>query len=190
MRVFNIKDVLLRLKEILAVAEIKHLYIFVDDFSELPEDAAEPRDKVLELREDLRARKAGRPQNDRYVVSWMQTWDLRRFKSLPSKKYEALLSAVAPHFSPAYRARHSPNSGDGGPHDVSRARSEPELDKSHQLVGRRGKNLAEKGLVSREFNEHDRRVFGITQLARESYFARVAADELDVPADPDDDHPV
>jgi DNA-binding MarR family transcriptional regulator len=65
-----------------------------------------------------------------------------------------------------------------------------ELDKSHQLVGRRGKNLAEKGLVSREFNEHDRRVFGITQLARESYFARVAADELDVPADLDDDNPV
>ena len=39
MRVFNIKDILLRLKGVLNEAEIKHLYVFVDDFSELPEDA-------------------------------------------------------------------------------------------------------------------------------------------------------
>ena len=59
-----------------------------------------------------------------------------------------------------------------------------ELDKSHQLVGRRGKNLAEKGLVRRERNEHGRRVFEITNLAEASYFARTPADELDVPTDP------
>jgi len=39
MRVFNVKEVLLRLKEVLAGAGIKHLYVFVDDFSELPKDA-------------------------------------------------------------------------------------------------------------------------------------------------------
>jgi hypothetical protein len=39
MRVFNIKDVLLRLKVALNSVGIKHLYVFVDDFSELPEDA-------------------------------------------------------------------------------------------------------------------------------------------------------
>ena len=39
MRVFNIKEVLLRLKAVLNRVGIKHLFVFVDDFSELPEDA-------------------------------------------------------------------------------------------------------------------------------------------------------
>jgi DNA-binding MarR family transcriptional regulator len=38
-RIFNIKDFLLHLKELLAKISIKRLYVFVDDFSELPEDA-------------------------------------------------------------------------------------------------------------------------------------------------------
>ena len=36
---FNITTYLLRLKELLDRISIKHLYIFIDDFSELPEDA-------------------------------------------------------------------------------------------------------------------------------------------------------
>ncbi|HYT44815.1 MAG TPA: hypothetical protein VEP90_20980 [Methylomirabilota bacterium] len=36
---FNIKGFLLRLKELLNHISIRHLYIFIDDFSELPEDA-------------------------------------------------------------------------------------------------------------------------------------------------------
>jgi hypothetical protein len=39
MRIFNVKEVLLRLKAILGRVGIKHLFVFVDDFSELPEDA-------------------------------------------------------------------------------------------------------------------------------------------------------
>jgi DNA-binding transcriptional ArsR family regulator len=39
MRVFNIKEMIARLKSVLDTAGVKHLYIFVDDFSELPEDA-------------------------------------------------------------------------------------------------------------------------------------------------------
>ena len=39
MRVFNIKEYLLRLKVLLKSISVRHLYIFVDDFSELPEDA-------------------------------------------------------------------------------------------------------------------------------------------------------
>lgn len=39
MRVFNIKEYILRLKALLETVGIKHLYIFVDDFSELPLDA-------------------------------------------------------------------------------------------------------------------------------------------------------
>jgi DNA-binding MarR family transcriptional regulator len=38
-RIFNIKDFLMNLKELLAKISIKRLFIFVDDFSELPEDA-------------------------------------------------------------------------------------------------------------------------------------------------------
>ena len=39
MRVFNIKEYLLRLKVLLKSISVRHLHIFVDDFSELPEDA-------------------------------------------------------------------------------------------------------------------------------------------------------
>lgn len=39
MRVFNVKEYILRLKVLLAKVGITHLYIFVDDFSELPADA-------------------------------------------------------------------------------------------------------------------------------------------------------
>lgn len=39
MRVFNIKEIILQLKSLLDRIGIKHLYVFIDDFSELPEDA-------------------------------------------------------------------------------------------------------------------------------------------------------
>lgn len=39
LRTFNIKELVARLKEVLERLEIRHLYILVDDFSELPEDA-------------------------------------------------------------------------------------------------------------------------------------------------------
>jgi len=39
MRSFNLKEVILRLKKMLGKLGIRHLYIFVDDFSELPEEA-------------------------------------------------------------------------------------------------------------------------------------------------------
>ena len=45
-----------------------------------------------------------------------------------------------------------------------------ELDCSYQLVGKRGRNLAERGLVSRDKNEANRRVFSITDDARNDYF--------------------
>jgi DNA-binding MarR family transcriptional regulator len=38
-RAFNIKELLERLKKLLAAIEIRHLYILIDDFSELPEEA-------------------------------------------------------------------------------------------------------------------------------------------------------
>jgi Cdc6-like AAA superfamily ATPase/DNA-binding MarR family transcriptional regulator len=39
MRVLDIKELLLKLKKLLETINIKRLYIFIDDFSELPEDA-------------------------------------------------------------------------------------------------------------------------------------------------------
>lgn len=47
-RVFNIKGLILRLREILTVLKLKHLYIFIDDFSELPKsDMAQVIDTIL-----------------------------------------------------------------------------------------------------------------------------------------------
>src|SRR5579859_2324705 len=58
-----------------------------------------------------------------------------------------------------------------------------ELDKSYQLVGRRGKTLSERGLVNRDLNDQGRRTFEITPLAESSYFQEVAGDSLDVGSD-------
>lgn len=47
-RVFNIRDLISRLREILTVLNLKHLYIFIDDFSELPKnDMAQVIDTIL-----------------------------------------------------------------------------------------------------------------------------------------------
>lgn len=45
-----------------------------------------------------------------------------------------------------------------------------ELDCSYQLIGRRGRNLSERGLVIREKNDVNRRVFKITPSAVRDYF--------------------
>lgn len=56
-----------------------------------------------------------------------------------------------------------------------------ELDCSYQLIGRRGRFLHDKGLVSRDMNAGGRRVFGITRLAEESYFSDKNKANLEVP---------
>ncbi|QKI88731.1 hypothetical protein [Thiomicrorhabdus xiamenensis] len=56
-----------------------------------------------------------------------------------------------------------------------------ELDCSYQLVGKRGRFLHDKGLVSRDTNAGGRRVFGITPLAEESYFSDEKKANLEVP---------
>jgi hypothetical protein len=58
-----------------------------------------------------------------------------------------------------------------------------EMDRSYQLVGKRGKILAERGLVDRSFNEQSRRTFQITTMAETTYFSNDAADSLDVGPD-------
>jgi hypothetical protein len=51
-----------------------------------------------------------------------------------------------------------------------------ELDCSYQLVGKRGRNLAERGLVERTENERGRRVFIISKDAEVIYFEHDKAD--------------
>lgn len=58
-----------------------------------------------------------------------------------------------------------------------------ELDCSYQLVGKRGKNLAERGLVERTVNLQGRRTFEISDMAEKTYFSSTPIDELDVPID-------
>jgi DNA-binding MarR family transcriptional regulator len=55
-----------------------------------------------------------------------------------------------------------------------------ELDCSYQLIGKRARNLAERGLVSREKNNNNRRVFAITKDARTDYFDGNTERSLDV----------
>lgn len=54
-----------------------------------------------------------------------------------------------------------------------------ELDCSYQLVGKRGRNLSERGLVVRDENEKGRRVFDITAAAQAVYFLEDHADKMD-----------
>lgn len=56
-----------------------------------------------------------------------------------------------------------------------------ELDCSYQLVGKRGRNLAERGLVARDKNDANRRVFSITKEAQQEYF--VGNDERELNLD-------
>jgi hypothetical protein len=54
-------------------------------------------------------------------------------------------------------------------------------------VGKRGKTLAERGLVRRGLNAVGRRVFEITELAESSYFPEGVHDALEVP--PEENEP-
>ena len=58
-----------------------------------------------------------------------------------------------------------------------------ELDCSHQLIGRRNRQLVEKGLVDRSEIEPGRPLFSITDQAEEVYFGEDAKEPLDVPGD-------
>jgi len=63
--------------------------------------------------------------------------------------------------------------------DLAAADIAEELDCSYQLVGKRGKIMEERGLVSRRM-DRSRRKFGITERAVESYFAGNEARKLNV----------
>jgi hypothetical protein len=58
-----------------------------------------------------------------------------------------------------------------------------ELDRSYQLVGKRGKILADRGLLNRNKYESGRRLFDITEIAKRTYFFDDTASRLDVSED-------
>ncbi len=59
-----------------------------------------------------------------------------------------------------------------------------ELDCSHQLVGRRAKNLEERKLVSRDTGDDGRRSYSLTELAKKSYFDGTTTADLILAGDP------
>jgi hypothetical protein len=61
-----------------------------------------------------------------------------------------------------------------------------ELDCSYQLIGKRGKYLAERRLVTRETNAQNRRVFEIGKMAQDVYFESNAEDEMNFGESVDD----
>lgn len=58
-----------------------------------------------------------------------------------------------------------------------------ELDCSYQLIGKRGKHLADRDLVERSKNEHGQRLFKITNHAEAIYFSHPDEDHLELGAE-------
>jgi len=64
--------------------------------------------------------------------------------------------------------------------DMVAAEIAGELDCSYQLIGKRGRNLADRGLVARGLNDEGRRIFNITGAAQQEYFSNNAERELNI----------
>ena len=103
-----------------------------------------------------------------------------------SKKYESILNAVAPELLLPPTELGILQTLESEKRAMYAGEIASELDKSYQLVGRRGKMLAERGLVKRDVNDQSRRTFEITPLAETSYFDPAANDTLDITLGPDD----
>jgi DNA-binding transcriptional ArsR family regulator len=103
-----------------------------------------------------------------------------------SKKYESILNSVAPELLLPPTELGILQTLESEKRAMYAGEIASELDKSYQLVGRRGKMLAERGLVKRDVNDQSRRTFEITPLAEASYFEPTANDTLDVTVDPED----
>lgn len=87
-----------------------------------------------------------------------------------SRKYENVLASVDPSLLlPATELGILEALYSEGRHMVA-SEIAGELDCSYQLIGKRGRNLSERGLVARDKNEVNRRVFSLTDEARKDYF--------------------
>jgi DNA-binding transcriptional ArsR family regulator len=102
-----------------------------------------------------------------------------------SRKYESVLNAVAPELLLPPTELGILQTLETEKRAMYAGEIAAELDKSYQLVGRRGKTLAERGLVKRDVNEQGRRVFEITALAETSYFTSSGGDGLHINSESD-----
>jgi DNA-binding transcriptional ArsR family regulator len=100
-----------------------------------------------------------------------------------SRKYQALLDAVSPELLLPSTELGILQILETEKRAMYAGEIASELDKSYQLVGRRGKTLAERDLVKRGNNDQGRRTFEITKLAETSYFPPATGDTLDVESD-------
>jgi hypothetical protein len=100
-----------------------------------------------------------------------------------SRKYETLLNSVAPELLLPPTELGILQTLDTEGRVMYAGEIAAELDKSYQLVGRRGKTLAQRGLVNRDVNDQGRRTFEITPLAESSYFQQADRDSLDIGTD-------
>jgi predicted DNA-binding transcriptional regulator len=100
-----------------------------------------------------------------------------------SRKYESILNKVAPALLLPPTELGILQTLGTEKREMYAGEIASELDKSYQLVGKRGKTLADRGLVKRDLNAHGRRVFAITALAEASYFDPGSDDGLDLKPD-------
>jgi hypothetical protein len=100
-----------------------------------------------------------------------------------SKKYEAILAGISPELLLPYTELGILQTLKIEHRSMNASEIALELDRSYQLVGKRGKMLAQRGLVKRDENEQGRRIFEITELADKSYFSDFENVGLDVPVE-------
>jgi len=103
-----------------------------------------------------------------------------------SKKYEAVLAGISPELLLPSTELGILQTLKTEHRSMYASEIASELDRSYQLVGKRGKMLAQRGLVKRDENAEGRRIFEITGLATESYFSDLETVGLDVPLEPVD----
>ena len=98
-----------------------------------------------------------------------------------SKKYEAVLAGISPELLLPYTELGILQTLKTEQRSMNASEIAAELDSSYQLVGKRGKMLAQRGLVERDENEQGRRIFHITPLATQSYFSDAEIVGLELP---------
>jgi hypothetical protein len=98
-----------------------------------------------------------------------------------SRKYETELKAVSGELLLPRTELGILQTLDSTDHPMRPGEIAEEMDCSHQLIGRRAKNLEERQLVSRDIGEDGRRSYALTELAKKSYFDGGVTTDLILP---------
>lgn len=98
-----------------------------------------------------------------------------------SRKYENELKAVSGELLLPRTELGILQTLDTTEHPMRAGEIAEEMDCSHQLIGRRAKNLEERQLVSRDTGDDGRRSYALTALAKKSYFDGSISTDLVLP---------